>query len=164
VLPAWFHYTDYIYHCCGNVYADRYRTNSPIVCVVLDHTNMRPFLFRFVNSTLQLWCHITVKYLNFSLCNIPPKHDLKHLWGCCLLWFGEAQVTTCIMQSLRWNPWCYWSGIDCNDRATVVEVGWRRCCLEDCWECCSSLELARLGMLFSEARWSQRVSWSGWSH
>jgi hypothetical protein len=44
----------------------------------------------------------------------------------------------------------------------VVEVGWRRCCLEDCWECCSSLELAEWGVLFSEARWSQRMSWSGW--
>jgi hypothetical protein len=44
----------------------------------------------------------------------------------------------------------------------VVEVGWRRCCLEDCWECCSSLELVRWGVLFSEARKSQRVSWSGW--
>jgi hypothetical protein len=24
--------------CCGNVYANRYRGNSPIVCVVLEHT------------------------------------------------------------------------------------------------------------------------------
>jgi hypothetical protein len=44
----------------------------------------------------------------------------------------------------------------------VVDVGWRRCCLEDCWEYCSSLELARWGELFSEARWNQRVNWSGW--
>jgi hypothetical protein len=43
----------------------------------------------------------------------------------------------------------------------VVEVGWRHCCLDDCWECCSSPRLARWGVLFSEARWNQRVSWSG---
>jgi hypothetical protein len=47
-------------------------------------------------------------------------------------------------------------------RRIVVEVGWWHCCLENCWECCSSLELARWGVLFSGARWSQRVSWSGW--
>jgi hypothetical protein len=39
----------------------------------------------------------------------------------------------------------------------VVEVGWQRCCLKDCWECCSSLRLARWSVLFSEAQWSQRV-------
>jgi hypothetical protein len=44
----------------------------------------------------------------------------------------------------------------------VVGVGWRRCCLEDCWECFSSLELAPWGVLFIEARWSQTVSWSDW--
>jgi hypothetical protein len=53
--------------CRGNVYADRYRSNSPIVCVVLDHTYMRPFVFRFVNSAPELWCHVTVKYLNFCV-------------------------------------------------------------------------------------------------
>jgi hypothetical protein len=34
----------------------------------------------------------------------------------------------------------------------VHEVGLRRCCLKDCWECCSSLEHARWGVLFSETR------------
>jgi hypothetical protein len=53
--------------CRGNIYANRYRSSSPIVCVVLDHTNMRPFLFSSVNSALQLRCHITVKYLNFCV-------------------------------------------------------------------------------------------------
>jgi hypothetical protein len=43
----------------------------------------------------------------------------------------------------------------------VVEVGWRRCCLEACWECCSWLRLARWAVLFSEARWSQRVDLAG---
>jgi hypothetical protein len=28
---------------------------------------MRPFVFRYVNSALQLRCHMTVKYLNFCL-------------------------------------------------------------------------------------------------
>jgi hypothetical protein len=40
----------------------------------------------------------------------------------------------------------------------VAEVGWQRCCLKDCWGWCSSLGLARWGVLFSEARWSQRVN------
>jgi hypothetical protein len=39
----------------GNTYAHRYPSNS----------NIRPFLFRYVNLPLQLRCHITVKYLNF---------------------------------------------------------------------------------------------------
>jgi hypothetical protein len=56
---------------------------------------------------------------------------------------------------------CYWSAVGCNGQATVVEVGWLRCCLEDCWECCTSLGLARWGVLFSEARWSQRVHLAG---
>jgi hypothetical protein len=64
--------------------------------------------------------------------------------------------------ALCWAPWCYWSAVDCDGRATCNWSGWRRCCLEDCWECCSSLRLARSGVRFSEARWSQRVSWSGW--
>jgi hypothetical protein len=51
--------------CRGNVYADRYRSNSPILCFVLDHTNMRPFLFRFVNSALQLKLK-QIKYLNLK--------------------------------------------------------------------------------------------------
>jgi hypothetical protein len=49
--------------CRGNVYANRYRNNSPIVCVVLDHTNMRPFVFRYVNHSRQFRCHMTVKYV-----------------------------------------------------------------------------------------------------
>jgi hypothetical protein len=68
-----------------------------------------------------------------------------------------CKYTTCIMRSLKRCSWGYWSAVDCDGRATVVQVGWRRCCLEDCRECCSSLGLARWGVLFSEARWSQRV-------
>jgi hypothetical protein len=60
-----------------------------------------------------------------------------------------CKYTTCIMRSFKWCSRCYWSAVDCDRRATVVEVGWRHCCLEDCWECCSSLELARWGVLFS---------------
>jgi hypothetical protein len=51
--------------------------------------------------------------------------------------------------------WLRWPG-DCSWRR------WRRCCLEDYWECCSSLGFAWWGVLFSESRWSQKVSWSGW--
>jgi hypothetical protein len=65
------------------------------------------------------------------------------------------------MRSLKRCSRCYWSAVDCDGRATVVQVGWRRCCLKDCWECCSSLRLARWGVRFSEARWSQRVDPAG---
>jgi hypothetical protein len=54
-----------------------------------------------------------------------------------------CKYTTRIMRSLKRCTRCYWSAVDCDGRATVVEVGWRRCCLEDCWECCSSPRLAR---------------------
>jgi hypothetical protein len=59
--------------CRANVYADRYRINSPIVCVVLEHTNMRPFLFRLVNRALQLRYYITVKYLNFCVSGLSDS-------------------------------------------------------------------------------------------
>jgi hypothetical protein len=59
--------------CRGNVCADRYRSSNPIVYVVLDHTNMRPFPFRFVNSALQLRCHIMVKYLNFCVSGLSDS-------------------------------------------------------------------------------------------
>jgi hypothetical protein len=67
----------------------------------------------------------------------------------------------CIMRSLTRSSWLYWSGVECDGRATVVVVGWRRCCLEDCWECCSSLRLAWWDVLFNEARWRQRVHLAG---
>jgi hypothetical protein len=84
-------------------------------------------------------------------------------WGVSFM-HTAVGVTTCIMRS----SWCYWSADGCDVRATcswsrltslllgrrlVVEVGWRRCCLEDCWECCSSLRLARWGVLFRELIW-----------
>jgi hypothetical protein len=68
-----------------------------------------------------------------------------------------CKYTIRIMWSLKQSSRCYWLAVCCNGRATVVEVGWWRCCLEDCWECCSSLRLARWVVLFGEARWSQRV-------
>jgi hypothetical protein len=77
--------------------------------------------------------------------------------GVAFFGFEEARVTTCIMRSLRWNLWCYWSAVDCDGRTTVVEVGWRRCCLEDCWECCFSLELARWRCCSVKPE-----IWSGW--
>jgi hypothetical protein len=66
------------------------------------------------------------------------------------------------MRSWKRCSRCYWSAVDCDGGRLVVEIGWRRYCLKDCWECCCSLELTRWGVLFSEVRWSQRVSWSGW--
>jgi hypothetical protein len=67
-----------------------------------------------------------------------------------------CKKTTCITWSLKQCSRCYWSAIDCDGRATVVQVGWRRWCLEDCWECCSSLRRA--------VQWSpmKPESWSGW--
>jgi hypothetical protein len=38
----------------------------------------------------------------------------------------HCKYTTCNMQSLRWSPWCHWLAVDCDGRATVVEVGWQR--------------------------------------
>jgi hypothetical protein len=69
--------------------------------------------------------------------------------------------TTRIMRSLKRSSRCYLLAVGHDGRATVVQVSWRRCCLEDCWECCSSLRLARWGVRFSEARWSQRVDLPG---
>jgi hypothetical protein len=57
------------------------------------------------------------------------------VWGIAFFGSEEARVTTCIMRIFRRDSLCYWSAVDCDGRATVVEVGWRRCCLEDCWEC-----------------------------
>jgi hypothetical protein len=76
-----------------------------------------------------------------------------------------CKYTTCIMRCLKRCSWCYWSAVGCDGRATVVEVGWRRCCLEYCRKWCSSLRLAWWGVLSSEARWSQRVDLAGsrWS-
>jgi hypothetical protein len=63
----------------------------------------------------------------------------------------HSKYTTCIVRSLRRSSCCCWSAVDCDRRATVVEVGWRRCCLEDCREC----------LLFTGARSMGRaVQWS----
>jgi hypothetical protein len=35
----------------------------------------------------------------------------------------EPRVTTRLMQSLRRSSCCYWSAVDCEGRATTVEVG-----------------------------------------
>jgi hypothetical protein len=84
------------------------------------------------------------------------------MFGC--RWYAflltHCKYTTRIMLSLRRSSWCYWSAVDCDGRATVVEVGWRRCCLEDCWECCSSLVLTK----GRAVKWSlmKIESWSGW--
>jgi hypothetical protein len=67
------------------------------------------------------------------------------------------------MGSLKWSSlmllvggWLRWQGDGSWNRLTSLLLG-------DCWECaCSSLRLAWWGVLFSEARWSQMVSWSGW--
>jgi hypothetical protein len=63
----------------------------------------------------------------------------------------HCKYITCIMWSLRRSSWCYWSAFNCDGRATVAEVGWRRCCLKECWEC----------LLFTGARSMGRaVQWS----
>jgi hypothetical protein len=79
----------------------------------------------------------------------------------CTFIYTNCKYTTCFMRSLRRNSWCYWSAVHCDDRATVAEVDWRLCCLEDCREF----------LLFTGARSMGRVvqwspmkpeSWSGW--
>jgi hypothetical protein len=100
-----------------------------------------------------------------------PRADhvgITNLWGIvttsntrsqmvCAFIDTHCNYTPCIMRSLRRSSWCYWWAVECDGRVTVVEVGWRRCCLKDCWECCYSLGLAQWEVLFSEHRWSQRV-------
>jgi hypothetical protein len=34
-----------------------------------------------------------------------------------------CKYTTCIMRSLKRCSHCYWSAVDCDDRATVVQFG-----------------------------------------
>jgi hypothetical protein len=53
-------------------------------------------------------------------------------------------------------PWCYWSVVDCDGRATVVEVGWRRCCL-------GVLLFTGARSMGRAVQWSpmEPVSWSG---
>jgi hypothetical protein len=34
-----------------------------------------------------------------------------------------GRYATCIMRSLRRSSRCYWSAVDCDGQATVVEVG-----------------------------------------
>jgi hypothetical protein len=54
--------------------------------------------------------------------------------------------------------WCYWSAVGCDGPATCSWSRLTALLLGDCWEwACSSLRLAWGGVLFSEARWSQRV-------
>jgi hypothetical protein len=74
-----------------------------------------------------------------------------------------CKYTACVMGSLKWSSlmllvsgWLRWPGDGSWSRLTGLLLG-------DCWECvCSSLRFAWWGVLFSETRWSQRVSWSGW--
>jgi hypothetical protein len=62
------------------------------------------------------------------------------LWGRCLLWFwGSA------------GNHLHYSKFEAEILLLLV-----------CWEYCSSLRLTRWGVLFSEARWSQRVDPSGY--
>jgi hypothetical protein len=70
----------------------------------------------------------------------------------------QSIYTTCIKQSLRRSSWCYWSAVDCDGRAIVIEVGWRRCCLKDCWEC---LLYTGARLMGRAVQWSQRVDPAG---
>jgi hypothetical protein len=100
---------------------------------------------------IMLTRHINNKELNYYSWGVSPQSKFGCRWYALLL---TRSVNTQLALCGAWGGalWCYWSAADCDGRATVAEVGWRRCCLEDCWECCSSLRLARWGVQFSEAR------------
>jgi hypothetical protein len=66
----------------------------------------------------------------------------------CEIWGGALAVVSRRLIAVAWR--------------LLVEVGWRRCCSVRLLECCCLLRLARWGVQFSEDRWSQGVSWSGW--
>jgi hypothetical protein len=57
----------------GGLHAIHPTQGLPIAAAVtftqigIDHTNMRPFVSRFVNRLLQVRCHMTVKYLNLCV-------------------------------------------------------------------------------------------------
>jgi hypothetical protein len=97
-------------------------------------------------------------YLPFTVCGEP---QIARLHMVCSFITTHCEYITCIMRSLRRSSCCYWSAVACDGRAAVVEVGWKRYCYKDCWSACSSLVLARWGVLFSEGRWSQRVDLAG---
>jgi hypothetical protein len=74
-----------------------------------------------------------------------------------------SKYTTCVTRSLKRGSfmllvggWLRWPGDGSWSQLTALLLG-------DCSECvCPSLRLAWWGVVFSEARWSQTVSWSDW--
>jgi hypothetical protein len=119
-----------------------------------------PSFYLWENLEAQFECHVTCVRVQITLgspiCGgVFPQLMLGCRWYALLLacsvnkqlvLCGALDVTGRRLVAVAWR--------------LVVEVSWRHCCLKD--ECCSSLRLARWGVLFSEARWNQRVSWSGW--
>jgi hypothetical protein len=76
---------------------------------------------------------------------------MMDMWGVAFFSSEKVRVTTCIMRSLRRNPWCYWSVDDCDGMA-------------DCsWSRLTALLVGRLlgVFLFTGARSMVRVvQWS----
>jgi hypothetical protein len=83
------------------------------------------------------------------------------MFGC--RWY--ALLFTCSVNTqfaLREAPWCYWSAVGCDGRATCSWSQLTALLLGDCWECaCSSLRLVSWDMLSSEAQSSRRVDLAG---
>jgi hypothetical protein len=111
-----------------------------------------------------------------NYCRSPKKkktHIIQYTWCCgggipslnvrmqmvCTLIGTFCKYATCIMRSLKRCSRCYWSAVDFDGRATVVQVGWRRWCLEDCWECCTEVRSMRCAVQWSPM---EPESWSGW--
>jgi hypothetical protein len=101
-------------------------------------------------------------------CLLPGNQECKVVWGVptintqlqMVCSFTDthctSNYTTCIMRSLRRST------VDCDGRATC---SWSR--LTGLLFCNTAgsvavLRLVRWGVMFSEDRWSQEVSWSGW--
>jgi hypothetical protein len=68
-----------------------------------------------------------------------------------------GKYTTSIMRSLRRSSCCYWSAVDCDGRATSSLSRLTALFLE----ILPGVLAPRWGVLFSEARWSQRVDLAG---
>jgi hypothetical protein len=97
-----------------------------------------------------------------SLVDVGCSHKMYSVarWYALLL---TRSVNTQLVLCEAWcgAPWRYWSVVGCDGRATVVEVGWWRCCLETA----GSVLALHWGSLGRRAvQWipMNPESWSGW--
>jgi hypothetical protein len=118
----------------------------------------REFIYTSVGSTTR------ATYSSFKTVEavgVAPQLMLGCGWYAPLL---THSVNTQLALYEVWDgaPWCYWSVVGCDRRATCSWSRLTALLLGDCCQCaCSSLRLAWWGVLFSEARWSRRDDLAG---